>query len=378
MEGFGGDLGEILQGVSFIASEELKDFLWKVILILGAVDLLLAVTTVVHRIYVDRRDRLYKRAYDRYSDQVVNAVLGEGKIDPSKRDIEKEALGDVCLEILKKFKGSFTERVRQIAQEMGVVDYYLEKTRSLIVHDRVVAYEKLAYLKVYEIKEDLRRQLEKEEREWVMERLIFSYALLSEDFRDVELLFRSLERMRHVSFKFVEFLWFDLLDTFSEKGRLEEFLDFVWENFSERPFILRAFVEALGNKRIPSLGSFVLRVYERYREDTTMRISCVRALGLIGFEGACDIILDNLVHPDWRVRAVACRFAFLCPWERVGGALVERLKDESYHVRINAGRTILYFRDRAKKVFERLLSSEDRFAQDTARYFLQELEVRNA
>lgn len=378
MDGFGGDLGEILQRISLVRPEQLKAFLWGVILILGITDLLLAVTAVVHRLYVDHRDNVYRRAYEKYSDQVVNAVLGDGRVDPPENDIEREALGDVCLEILKKFTGAFTDEVRKIAEDKGVVDYYIRKTRSSIVHNRLVAYEKLAYMRFYQIKPDIRKQLEEEDREWVIERLIFAYTLLAEDFKDVEFVFLSLERFRFVSFKFVEFLWFNLINTFLEKGKLEKFLEFVWDRFSEKPFFLRALVEAIGNRRIPHLGGFIIRIYERHKDDIGMRISCVRALGLMGYEGACDVILDNLMHPDWRVRATASKFAFLCPWERVGEILVQRLRDKSYHVRMNAGRAILYFKDKAKKVFESLLNSEDRFAQDTARYFLQELEVKGA
>ena len=378
MEGFGGDLGETLHRIGFVSPDVLKAVLWKVVLLLGITDLLLAITAVIHRVYVDRRERLYKEAYDKYSNQVIDAIFGEGSVDPPRGNVEKEALGDVCLEILKKFRGAFTEKVRQIAEGTGVVDYYTRRTRSFILQRRIVAYEKLAHLRIYKIKEEVRKELEKEEKEWAIGRLILSYTLLSEDFGDVEFVFESLKKIRYVSFKFVEFVWSYILDTFSEEGKLDELLSFVWERFSEKPFVLRAFVEAAGSKRIQGLGSYVLKIYERHREDVLMRISCVRSLGLMGFEEACDIISENLVHPDWRVRAVACRFSSICPWDRIGELLVERLKDESYHVRINAGKAILHFKNRAREVFEKLLSSEDRFARDTARYFLRELEVKNA
>jgi HEAT repeat protein len=240
-----------------------------------------------------------------------------------------------------------------------------------------VAYEKLAYLGYTPIKECLRHEIEREERYWVVGRLCFAYSILIETPSEVEFVFKRLEEYENISFKFIEFLWFEVLGRFHSKGDVKKLLEFVENNpFSDTT--LRALIEALGNRRLTEGIDFILRVYQEKEEDTLFRLSCVRALGNIGYEGFCEIFFENVKHEDWRVRAVVCKFAYLCSRDEVIESLKDLFKDPSYYVRINAGRALLHFKEKAKPVLESLLNSEDRFASDTARYLLSELEVKGA
>lgn len=377
MEGFGGDLGDILQRIQVVDPVLLKEILWKVFLFLLSLDILLFVITVVHRAYVDLKEKRYRRAYEKYTDQITMFVFYGEEIDPPRGAVEKEAFGDVCIEVVKKFKGEVKDKVKELAKRYSIVEYYLRQTRSLVIHRRVVSYEKLAYLGVYEIKDKLKEVIEKEDREWVVERLLFAYSLLVEDLGELDFLFSKLGYFKNVSFKFAEFLWFNIIESFFNRDDFGDLLKFVRERFLKRKdkFMIRAFVEALGNKRLFKGIDFVLEVYRELKEDVLTRISCIRAFGLIGYEGFCKIFKENVEHPDWRVRAVICKFAHLCSWDVVGDLLIKRLGDENYYVRINAGKALVFFRSKAKSVLEELLEAEDRFVRDTARYLLQELEV---
>lgn len=376
-----GDLGQILERIQPLRPEVLKVLLWRVFLFLGTLDVGLFAGTVVHRLYVDYKDKRYRRAYDFFTDKVVEAIFGEEDVPNPKSDIEKEALVDVLVEINRKFRGETEEKVKEIAKKTGVVEFLIKRTKSFSLRKRILAFEKLAFLGVKEVKGSLRKSLEKEEKSWVIRRLALAYSLLIEDVSEIKFLFSKLSTIEDTSFKFLEFLWFNLLTNFHKRDKFEDLLGFVRNLFRERklkPELLRSFVEALGNFKHPEGADLIREIYEGFKEDTLMRISCLRALGLTAYEGFCELFLENVEHPDWRVRAVVCKFAFLCPWEEVKGPLVERLYDKSYYVRINAGNSLLFFKSNVKPVLEELLQSEDKFVRDTARYLLQELELQHA
>lgn len=381
MEGFGGDLGLLLERIQFISPSLLKDILVNVILFLLGANTFLFVSTVVHRLWVDFRDSRYRKAYRKYTEQVVQSIFGPEAITPPRSKIEKEALGDVCVEIKRKFKGSVEEKVTEIALKYGVVDYYIRQTDSRLTHTRVTAYEKLGYLQVVAIKPKLRSEIEKEKREWVLGRLYFAYSLLVENTEEVGFITDQLSKLRTVSFKLLEFLWFNIVNTFREKGDIGKLIEFAEDRLlpdRQRTQITRALVEAFGSMRLSETADFILKAYELYGEDHLMRLSCIRALGNIGYSDFCPLFLENVRHEDWRIRAVVCKFAYLCPYEKAIDPLKERMQDENYYVRINAGKALLFFKDRVRPVLEEMMSSEDKFARDTALYLLEELEVRSA
>ncbi len=200
MEGFGGDFGVLLEKIQFIDPKTLKRILVDTILFLFGANLLLFFSTVIHRIWVDYRDMRYKKAYEKYTDQIVQAIFNSEDIDPPKNNIETEALGDVCIEIKRKFKGEVGSLVREIAQKYGVIDYYMHQTKSLFAYTRVTAYEKLGCLQVISVKPMLRSEIEKEKKEWMLSRLCFTYSFLVEDTEEVQFIVEKLSLLENLSF----------------------------------------------------------------------------------------------------------------------------------------------------------------------------------
>ena len=379
MEGLVGELGTVLKRIQLIESVTLKHILlWSILMFLFT-DILLFLFTVIHRTVADARARLYRRYYDMFTDQLVEAIYGTGKVSEPKTKIEKEALGDVCIEIARKFTGKERDIALKIALEKGIVDYYIQKTRSPFLPTKVVYYEKLGFLKRREIKDQLKHDITRTRQEWAVGRMCFALSLITEEVEDVKFLVDKLSSLRFISFKFLEFIWVNIISNFRE--RLEDLLSFAETYLVEglnRKEILRAFVESCGNLRLTQTVDFVLKVYGAYMEDSIMRLSCIRALGNMNFVNFINIFKENVNHPDWRIRAVLCRFAHLCPYEEIIDDLKTLVGDKNYYVRINAGKSLLFFRDRVRHVLEELLGSEDPFIRDTVKYLLEELEVRGA
>ncbi len=381
MENTGGKFGEILERIQFIDPKLLKEILIDLIIFLAITNLLLFIFTVVHRIYVDRRDKKYREYYELYTQELIEAIFGEEKITPPKTSLQKEAFADVCVEMRRKFKGEVGEKAREFAEKYGVVDYLFKLSRSCIAYTRITAIEKLSYLGVERVRERIHELLSKEKNEWIRWRLAFCLSLITRDLKDVESIIEILSSLRFVSFKFMEFIWVNIINKFEEAGNIEELGKFIREKYmNDRKYIhiLRAFAEAIGNLRLFSLSNIILEIYKTYGDDPIVRISCIRALGNMGYENFCEIFMDNYRHSDWRVRAIASKYAYLCPYEIVADKLKELMSDESYYVRINAGKSLLFFGEQAKPVLEELLESSDRFTRDTARYLIEELKLKNA
>ncbi|MDQ7038100.1 MAG: HEAT repeat domain-containing protein [Aquificota bacterium] len=379
MEGLAGDIGDILLRIQPLEGEALKRFLLSAIAFLFVFDTLVFLSVVIHRLILTRRERLYNRAYQRFTDQIVLAIYGSGDVEDPGTGLEKEALGDVCIEIARKFRGAEAEFAKRTALDKSVIRYYIRKTRSIFLPTKVVYYEKLAHLGVKRVKEDLRREIEKADREWAVARLTFAYSLLVDEVGEVSFIVRSINRCGSLSFKFVEFLWFNVIDRL--RNSLPDLLSLIRRELLDKEasaFVLRAFVEALGDHRLQQASGFVLEVYRKHTQDVLMRISCIRSLGNMGYEDFLEIFRENSYHEDWRVRAVICRYAYLCRYEDVIEDLIRLIGDRVYFVRINAGRSLLFFGERSREVLNRLLHSEDRFVRDMARYLLERMEVVNA
>ncbi len=381
MPGLGGELPELLDKIQFIPPPVLKEILIKLILTLFLINVVLFAITVGQRLWVDYRDRRYRKAYEKYTEQVSQALFTEGKVDKPKTRIEMEALGDVCIEIRRKFKGMVEERILEIAEDTGVIRYYKKQTKSFLIQTKITAYEKLSYLGVTSVKPSLKEEIKKEDKDWVVGKLCFAYVNLSETVEDVGFVFSRLSEFKTISLKFIEFLWFETIKKFNERGELSNLIDFVRDRFYLRYYqadTLRAFIEALGNFGAVEGTDFILEVYEEKGEDILIRLSCIRSLGNMGYSDFCRIFIENVSHKDWRVRAVVFKFSYLCEREVVMDYLEKGLGDENYYVRMNAGRAFLFFGDNAKPVLEKLLNSEDTFTRDTVTYLLEELEAKNA
>ena len=375
-----GELSQILENLRFVDYETLKEILKGFIIFLAVLNALLFVVTILHRIYVDLRDSRYRKAYERFEREFEEFTKGGSGLSRPGSSIEFEALADLFVYLIRRDGTDITDCVRRIAEKTGLIEYLWKQTGSLFLNTRVTAFERLGYLRVHEAEPVIKEELIRESNEWVLGRLCFAYSFLVNDREKLSFLLGILSDLREISFKFIELIWTNILDNFRADKR-KILRDHVVENLigsQERWQVLRSFVEAVGFSGEREFIPIIREIYDRTKKDVLMRISCLRALGMLGYDDYCELFLENVDHPDWRVRAVVCKYANLCPFQTIIGPLVKRLSDENYYVRANAGKAIASFGKRAEGVLREILESEDKFARDTARYLLEELELKYA
>ena len=375
-----GELTQILENLRLVDYETLKGILKVFILFLAGLNVILFIGTILHRVYVDIRDLRYRKAYEGFEREFEGYTLGRSGLSRPKSSTEFEALADLFVYLIRRDGADITDCVRRIAGEVGLIDYLWKQTRSLFLNTRVTAFERLGYLRVEEAEPVIREDLIRERNEWVLGRLCFAYSFLVRDKEELSFLIGILSSLKEISFKFIELIWTNILDNF-RADRRKILRDHVVENLigsQERSQVLRSFVEAVGFAGETEFIPIIREIYERTKKNTLMRISCLRALGMLGYKDYCELFLENVDHPDWRVRAVVCKYANLCPFQTIKGPLVQRLSDENYYVRVNAGKALASFGKMAQEVLGDILNSEDKFARDTARYLLEELEIKHA
>jgi len=375
-----GDLSQVLEGIRLVDYTTLKEILKFFIGFLAVLNLFLFLGTIVHRLYVDLRDSRYRKAYERFEREFDEYTKGTSVFTRPMGSIEYEALADLFVFLIRRDGFYITDCLRRLARDLGLIDYLWQQTRSFFLNTRVTAFERLGYLRVEEAGPVLKGLIQEEKREWVAGRFSFAYSFLVRDREDLSFLIEVLANLKEISFKFIELIWTNILDNFRSDRRkiLRDFILREMIGSSQRWHVLRSFVEAVGFAGEREFIPIIREIYDRTKRDTLMRISCLRALGMLRYEDYCDLFLKNVDHPDWRVRAVVCKYASLCPFQTIIGSLRARLSDPNYYVRVNAGKAIASFGKQSEGVLREILESEDKFARDTARYLLEELELRNA
>ncbi|GEM_PF-6896551 len=356
-----------------------KEVLILIVLTLFALNALMFIATIVHRLYVDYRDRKYDRSYKKFR-RYVEEVCGGGdlRIKPSGT-VEYEALTDVLIDFLRETSYSAEECVLRIAEESGVINFLRRQANSFLLNTRVTALERLGYLNDSWAEKEIRKRILESERGWLAGRLAFAYSLLVYDLERLKFLMDAVSKSKEMSFKYLELIWENIITNFKRTGKVEDLISYIDEEltrYKDYERVLRAMVETAGMLRERSFAPLIEKIHDLFAEDDLMVLSTLRSLGTIESPAYCRLFLRSVSHRDWRIRAVACKYAYLCPFEVAIDKLRERLADESYYVRINAGKALASFGHCSMKVLKELAQSEDRFARDTARYLLEEMRLR--
>jgi|GEM_PF-6154319 len=136
------------------------------ILVITIITMLLIVVILffvllIHKVYVELRERRFRMLKEAYIAAVSRRLFEPHyHIERPVRRIQFEALGDVIIDMLSGISGEMETKVRDIAREMGLDDYYKKRAKGRFWLRRLVAVEKLGLLKMPETKSFLYSLLE--------------------------------------------------------------------------------------------------------------------------------------------------------------------------------------------------------------------------
>lgn len=285
-----------------------------------------------------------------------------------------QIVADVLIYLLRGTSpGERQEQLQKIARHLQVSQHIAPSLCSKSWVRRLHAVERLGFLVLPENKPLLQDALAVEKNPHVKAKLLWALSLVG-GAQDALLVVTHLMQQEIVSSKFNEHLYRNFLEHLKNQGRTDEALSLCEQliGAEQVPALFkRDLIEACGVAGFTPAIALIQQFYERSNSDPANCISCLRALGTMQADPEGTLIFPALMHPDWRIRAVAARAA-----ASVKGAyehLRHLLGDGNYHVRMNAAMALGSQGEAGRVELEYGLTSQDRFVRDICRYMLEVL-----
>lgn len=369
----------MVQIQDYIDPYRLKRFLISVIILASLLVVVLFLTLILHKLYVEFRTKRLKRLRDGYVKAISLRLVEPGcEIKQPEKKMEYEALGDVLIDMVASISGGIERTVKDIARELAIDDFYKKNAVRGRWVNRLIAVEKLGFLKLPEMKGFFRALIVRTNDPEILARAVLALSFIADEEDDLTAVNTILNDPLFRSSKFNEFVYTNIIKSFGEKGIAERFvaaLERLMESVGLSIMLKRDIVEACGSEMFYAAKDVILRTYAHFRDVPEMKITCIRALGRLGGDDVCRLIGDSLQDDDWRVRAVSARNAHLCS-DEVIGLLRDSLRDENYFVRINSALSLSKLGEKGLAALEDAIHSSDRFTGDVSRYILKEVRVR--
>lgn len=337
---------------------------------------LVLVVMLLHKWMTERRERLTLQEKHRYLSACYCYLADPSYVLPQPRTRrETIALADVLIYLLAETAPEQHPLLQGLATSMKVTDLLRRQAttgRSWV--SRLSAIEKLGFLRLPELAPLYRDLLAHEQEPHILAKLLWALSQVATSF-DLKFMNRILSAQPVFSGKFNELLYWNIINGFVGRGAGGELLERVEEMLAAPDLptqLKRDLIEACGSGLLEASLPLLRRAYLEHSGEPTMKIACLRAIGALGGDRAGELTRQALVDPDWRVRAVAARYASLTPVEIVP-SLAPLLGDLNYHVRINAARSLRAMGEEGLSILRIQLTSEDRSVRDICTYILEDV-----
>jgi HEAT repeat protein len=350
-----------------------RELLLAVILFMLSIIVVLFAVLIIHKLYVEHRSRRYGRLKSRYIGQLGKRLFdGDVRLDKPERYHEYDAWADVVAEMLANCLGETAERIKDEARGLNLGNYYREMAHTRSWMRRFIAVEKLGLMKLPEMKELYRSILQSEKDPHIISKTVWALSMVADEDVPAEVN-KLLKNPAFMSSKFTEFIYTNIISSFRDAGLDESFLKFLGnaQTDHELPLVLkRDIIAACGSAQFFPARNLIRDYFSSYHNSPEMRIACIRALERLSDDKALQIFAEGVGDPDWRVRAVAAKSAYICG-ESVLGRLRTALRDRHYYVRMNAALSLAKLGPPGIAALSDVVQEDDRFAGDVARYVLK-------
>jgi len=349
------------------------------IIVMAAIVVILFIALISHKIYVESRERKIKRLKELFIAATNRKLMEPGAEIRKERDrMHFEVLGDVIIDMLASITGEMEEKAKDFARELGIGEHFRKRAMSRLWSRRVMAIEKLGFLRLPEMRDFYHGLLKAESDKEILARTVLALSFIAEDVADIRAINQVLKNPLFKSSKFCEYVYTNILKSLRKGGREEIFTDFLvsLKDDASIPLVLKKdIVEACGSDMFYPAKGVIMKYFYHFSDDAGMKIACVRALGRLGGEDICGVMKDCLKEKDWRVRAVASKNAHICGEEAID-SLRKALGDKNYYVRINSAMALSMLGEKGISALREELKSDDRFSRDVSNSILNEVKIR--
>jgi len=361
-----------------VNKELLMKFLYVFILILVLVAFFQFVLLLIQKIRIEKREKKKRKLEKKYTKKIME-ILYTNKAEEIKikTSLEAEALSNVLISFVSNFSGEIQHKALKIAQNSGVIDFYLKKCLSKNWLDRIDGFEKLAFFKLYGYKNFYINALKNENNSYVQLQIIYNLSLIAD--KDILLFLIEILSDTNIkislSLKFIEQIFVNALNSILEKFKNEELLivkliERVLLDDKINIDVKKSLVHSLGYVNLNSAVNLLLFIFNKAPDD--LKTAIIRALGRMGVTEVCRLINESYMSNNWILRTVSAQYAYLC--ENAVEILTKNLCDSNYNVRRAAGLALWKLDQKLRdKIVELINESNDRYAKDMVNLILKRI-----
>lgn len=362
----------------FIEKEILKKILFISILTLAVISLINWIVFILHKIYIEKRKEKLKILEDYFLENVFLPFFSTQKLPQFqlKTSLEFEAFSNCINSIINNITGNLLLLLPELLKKSGLIEYYKKLSNSKNYLIKLEAYERLGFLKSYELKDFFIEKLEKEDDYYIKLQLLWNLSVIADEDL-LKTIINTLNRdFETLSLKFVESLFFNIINSLRSSAKESEYiktLEEIYRDTTIKQDIIKSMIEACGDAHLYQAKDVILKYYKTYNSLKTV---CFRALGKLNIPEVCEILPDAFNDESWVLRATAVRYAYLC--ENGLSILEKALHDLNFYVRKSAAMALLNLGEGALIFIQNMINkTTDRYAKEIAEFVLRRI-LKNA
>lgn len=294
-----------------------------------------------------------------FLDDIISNIdeneISEGYMILLKSLLENELTAKILtqkfIHYIESFRGTFLDKIIKLSEEIGLVDYQMDKLNTKNEKGKILAIKNLGELRSKKALEAILKMLSSPNAEQI-------YASLKaiSIIGDEEYFIRAFESIDD-SISLSERSLIEIADNFrGDKAKV--FLQLI---NSKNDYISTIFIKAAGNLKDTRLLDEIHKFIDDNNNEK--RIAAVRAFGNIGDNRYIEDIIKHLKSDSWELRATTAKVLGQLNDKTALKPLIEALKDSNYYVRRNAANSIISLEGGLEEA-KQVILSDDRYAAD--------------
>lgn len=347
-----------------IKIELLQNIFYLIISSFFYINVFLFLLLITQKLYIEYKDRTLQKLKNLYSNQILEIILGKDKKIVLHKNIEFQAFAEVASELLTSISGEFNDKILKILNDSGTIKYYIKKTNSKNWLKRIEAVEILGSFRIDYLQRDFLQLLKKEKKSYVKTQILQSISMIcSKD--SLKILMDEIIKTKNLSGKFLESIFSNIIQSLKQRNEEKYFVDLMKNIKDETTIpeeIKKSMIEACGSSMLFYAKDVILDYYKTFQNNPYIKITCIRSLGKMSIPEVCSIVKEALYDEKWEIKAVACKYAFLCP--HLYPILSDLLEDANFYVRRNAALTLAESDEGLKILKEKLFNTSDKYTKD--------------
>ncbi|MGB9839050.1 HEAT repeat domain-containing protein [Thermovenabulum sp.] len=332
------------------------------IIIFSIIIILLYLYLIIERLYENykkRKKQLFYQEISEYLDNIISQ-LDENDITEiqlnvikgfMKNKYKKELVEERFIFYFENLKGNIIKKLTKIVEDIGLVDYEIEKLKSKDMQKIALTCKKLGEMR---------------------SKKAINYLLELTNIQIVDVKYNTLMALAKIGDEeaFIEaFNRFSQTVPLSERSLIEIADSFEGDKiyiyrklmYIDNDFISSIFIKSAGNYKDITLADEIAQFLDS--ENKEKRISAAKALGNMGDSRYIDKIIELLNDESWEVRAIAAKVLGQIQDKRAIVPLTKALSDKEWYVRYNAANSLVSI-DGGIELIYNIFEGEDRFAKD--------------